>query len=294
MKATFRQLEYFIAVLDYGNFRRAAEACCVSQPTLTLQIQKLERQLEVELLHRSHRQVKASAAGCAIATQARKVLQEHRGLLEIAEENRNPLGGEFRLGVIPTVAPYLLPRVLPKVHTRLPSLRLHLAEIQTENLLDQLDSGSLDAGILAQPIDRSRIHGVHLYREKFWLTVHEHNPLTRVQSVTPDSLKREEMLLLDEGHCLREQALEICHSHDAKINPRFRAASLETLRHLVAQNMGSTLMPALAVHATPKVKYLQFASDIPYRDIGLFWIESSHRVELYRVLSEIFAIELNS
>ena len=291
MSFTLRELEYLVAVADHGHFGRAAEACAVTQPTLSTQLRKLEHNLQISLIDRATRQVRLTSVGETIVAQARKILYERQVLLQLALHNLDPLGGEFRLGVIPTVAPYLLPRALPDIRSELPNLHLSLMEAQTEVIVSKLQSGLLDAGVLAFPVDEPSLTGVSLYSESFLFALHVNHPKSIQRFISLGELENEDVLLLDEGHCLREQALEICKSHRALTNMNFRASSLETLRQMVAANMGVTLMPRLAAKPTEFVKYLPFENAEPHREIGLFWHEASPRTELLVRVAENLSLE---
>ena len=276
-----RDLRYLVAVAEHRHFGRAAAACFVSQPTPT-QLKKLEETLGVTLIERTNRQVMLTPVGESIVAQAQRVLGEVNRLVGFAEEHRDPLGGEFRLGIIPTVAPYLLPRILGPVREALPNLKIQLTEAQTAVITRMLREGDLDAVILALPLGEDNIAESALYREPFYLAVSDRHEKANRQSVSVADLDQEQVLLLEDGHCLRDQALEVCKSHNAVENTNFRATSLETLRQMVAANVGTTLMPELARPAEGGgVSYIPFDEpDPPSRTIGIAWRNSSPRVAL--------------
>lgn len=283
-----RDLRYLVAVAEHRHFGRAAAACFVSQPTLSTQIRKLEEELGVVLFERTNRQVMPTAVGERVVAQAQRVLREVNQLLHIAEEHKDPYGGDFRLGIIPTVAPYLLPKILGPIKKAFPKLRIQLTEGQTAVITRMLREGELDAVILALPIDEENVKQVKLYTEPFYFAASRNHPKASRKSVTLDDLDHERVLLLEDGHCLRDQALEICHSHNAVENTNFRATSIETLRQMVAANVGITLMPELAItHRNGPVRYLPFKGDEPHRDIGLCWRTSSPRGGLLGELAEV-------
>ena len=277
-----RDLRYLVAVAEHRHFGRAAAACFVSQPTLSTQLKKLEQTLGVTLIERTNRQVMLTPVGESIVAQAQRVLGEVNRLVGFAEEHRDPLGGEFRLGIIPTVAPYLLPRILGPVREALPNLIIQLTEAQTAVITRMLRGGELDAVILALPFGEDNTVEAELYREPFYLAVSDRHEKAGRKSVSVADLDREQVLLLEDGHCLRDQALEVCNSHNAVENTNFRATSLETLRQMVAANVGTTLMPALAVTTEAAgVSYIPFAEpDPPCRTIGIAWRTSSPRIAL--------------
>lgn len=277
-----RDLRYLVAVAEHRHFGRAAAACFVSQPTLSTQLKKLEQTLGVTLIERTNRQVMLTPVGETIVQQAQRVLGEVDRLVGVAEEHRDPLGGDFRLGIIPTVAPYLLPRILGPMRAALPNLKIQLTEAQTVIVTRMLREGELDAVILALPLGEENIAEAVLYEEPFYLAVSQRHAKANEQSVSVTALDNEQVLLLEDGHCLRDQALEVCKSHNAVENTNFRATSLETLRQMVAANIGVTLMPELAVTGQAAgVNYIPFAGPTPpSRTIGIGWRTSSPRIAL--------------
>ena len=277
-----RDLRYLVAVAEHRHFGRAAAACFVSQPTLSTQLKKLEETLGVTLIERTNRQVMLTPVGASIVEHAQRVLGEVDRLVGVAEEHRDPLGGDFRLGIIPTVAPYLLPRILAPVREALPNLKIQLTEAQTAVIARMLREGELDAVILALPLGEDNMAEAVLYREPFYLAVSHRHAKANRDSVSVRDLDGEQVLLLEDGHCLRDQALEVCKSHNAVENTNFRATSLETLRQMVAANVGITLMPELAVSARAAgVSYIPFAGpNPPFRTIGIAWRTSSPRLAL--------------
>ena len=281
-----RDLRYLVALAEHRHFGRAADACFVSQPTLSTQIKKLEEQLQVTLIERSNRQVLLTPVGAAVVAQAQRVLRDVDDLLRIAEEHRDPLGGDLRVGIIPTVAPYLLPRILPIIRREFPKVSIKLTEGQTRVIMKMLGDGELDAAILALPANEEHLVQTKLYSEPFYLAVSKLHPKAARKTVALDDLQDEQVLLLEDGHCLRDQALDICNSHNAVENTNFRATSLETLRQMVAANIGVTLMPQLALGGRGgAVKYIPFRGRQPSRDIGMVWRNTTSRTELLTRLS---------
>ena len=283
-----RDLRYLVAVAEHKHFGRAAEACFVSQPTLSTQLKKLEETLDVTLIERTNRQVMLTPVGARIVAQAHRVLREVKELERIAAQHRDPFGGEFRLGIIPTVAPYLLPRILTPMQQAFPMLKVQLTEAQTHSVTALLKAGELDAMILALPLDEDSFECRPLYQEAFLFAAGKQHPKATQKSVTLDDLDNEEVLLLEDGHCLRDQALDVCNAHNARENTSFRATSIETLRQMVAANVGITLMPELAITGkSGPIRYLPFSEDAPSRTIGLCWRRSSPRGELLGQLADL-------
>ena len=280
-----RDLKYLVAVAKHRHFGRAAEACFVSQPTLSTQIKKLEDRLGVTLIERAGKRVLPTPPGAAIIAEAEQALRHVDALVQIAAQHRHPFGGELRLGVIPTVAPYLLPKILPAVRRAFDQLSLQLTEGQTATLLALLEAGDIDAAVLALPSGAAGVCERALYQEPFLLAVGTAHPLAGRRDATLADLESEAVLLLEDGHCLRDQALDVCKTHGAVENTNFRATSIETLREMVAANIGVTLMPLLAVKRDDGVRYAPFRdADPPQRQVGLIWRASSPRQALMAAL----------
>jgi len=285
-----RELQYLVAVDEERHFHKAAERCFVSQPTLSGQLKKLEQELGVLLVERSKRQVAMTEVGRVVADKARTILAEVKGIREVVETFHDPMAGEMHVGLIPTVAPYLLPLVMPAFKKAYPKLKLWLHEYQTALLLEKLHRAELDLLILALPVNTDEFAELNLCLEPFQLAVPRTagsefaQPLIRL-----GDLENREVLLLEEGHCLRGQALDVCFTAGAKENTGFHASSLETLRHMVGEDMGMTLMPELAVPAKPGagIRYIPFKGEVPHRDIGLCWRKSSPREPLLEKLAEV-------
>jgi len=285
-----RQLECLAAVAEKLNFRRAAEACYITQPALSAQIQQLEALLGLKLFERDRRRVLPTAAGTQMAKKARGILAELHDLTEAAANHKEPLTGTLRLGVIPTVAPYVLPRALSEVHRRHPRLRLLLREGQTQELLELLQDGSLDLVLLALEADLGDAETLALFEDRFLLAVPPEHCLARRKRVSEKDLHAEEVLLLEDGHCLRDQALSICNSAGACELGDFRASSLTTLVEMVSGGVGVTLLPELALKAEGgregRLALIPFGKASPSRTIGLAWRPSSIRKTEFRLLGE--------
>jgi LysR family hydrogen peroxide-inducible transcriptional activator len=274
-----RDLHYLVALAEHRHFGRAAEACFVSQPTLSTQIRKLEDELGVTLVERTPRKVLLTDVGREIATRARDVLNEVEQIKAIALRTRDPEAGSVRLGIFPTLAPYLLPHVMPQIHQRFPRLELLLVEEKTEVVLRRLLEGRLDAGIVALPVHEDSLHAEFLFEEPFVLAVPQSHPLAARHSLKLTDLADQRLLLLEDGHCLRDQALEVCHMAGAGERSGFRATSLETLRQMVASNVGITLLPTLAVQPpvaqAGNVRLVEFRGHAPSRRLAMVWRKSS-------------------
>lgn len=291
-----RDLEYLVAVDEERHFHKAAERCFVSQPTLSGQLKKLEDELGVMLVERTRRQVAMTDVGEAVAQQARKILTEVKTVREIVQSFDDPMAGELHVGLIPTLAPYLLPRIMPAIRTQYPKLKLWLHEYQTSVLLEQLRRAELDLLILAVPVDTDEFSEIHLFDEPFQLAVPKDEELAQQSIITLGELGKREMLLLEEGHCLRGQALDVCFMAGATENVGFHASSLETLRHMVGEGMGITLMPQLAIPArhseTDEIRYLPFTEPKPSRQIGMLYRKGSYREETFIKLRQLIQVEM--
>ncbi|WP_051938447.1 DNA-binding transcriptional regulator OxyR [Luteibacter sp. 9135] len=286
-----RDLQYLVALAEHRHFGRAAEASFVSQPTLSTQIRKLEDELGVALVERTPRKVLLTETGGEIARRARGVLSQIDEIKAIAQRTRDPESGTIRLGIFPTLGPYLLPHVVPPLRARFPRLELLLREEKTEQVLHMLREGTLDAGILALPVHDDSLHVEFLFEEPFVLAVPSGHPLAGHAPLRMDDLSDQNLLLLEDGHCLRDQALEVCHMAGAGEKTGFRATSLETLRQMVSANVGITLLPALAVQApvaqSPNVDLIAFAAPAPSRRIAMLWRKSSAMTPFFEALAAI-------
>lgn len=287
-----RALQYFVKLAEIKHFSRAAEACFVSQPTLSTQIRKLEEELGVQLVERAPRKVQLTPVGEEIAARARHVLRDVDQIHAAARRSRDPETGTLRLGLFPTLAPYLLPHVVPTLRERFPELRLELAEEKTADILTLLENGELDAALLALPVEDDSLDRLELFREPFLMAMPDGHPLAEKPEIMTTDLEGAELLLLEDGHCLRDHALEVCSLAGARERVDFHATSMETLRQMVAANVGVTLMPALAVAppiaATGNITLRPFAEPAPHRTIALVWRKSSPLGPLMEKLAECF------
>lgn len=284
-----RDLKYLVALADLGHFGKAAEACFVSQPALSMQIKKLEETLGVQLLERTHKSVLLTESGVLIAERARHILSQVDEVREVAKSAQDPYCGELKIGIFPTLAPYLLPLIVPQLVKKFPQLSIYLVEDQTQHLVEKLKAGKLHAAFLASPINELNFRQALLFEEAFLLAVGKTHVLSKRKVIKPQELNHKQLLLLDEGHCLRDQALSFCHHVHAQETQNFRATSLETLRHMVAAGVGITLMPELSCQVNDNICYLPFSSSVkPTRKIGLFWRASSAKqIVLHEIAQQV-------
>jgi LysR family hydrogen peroxide-inducible transcriptional activator len=276
-----KDLRYLVAVADERHFGRAAQRSFVSQPTLSAQLKKLEDYLGVQLVERQPGHVTLTEAGEAIVERARRILEASDEVVALARAHRDPLAGKLRMALIPTIGPYLLPRVAREIRKKLPRLELRLYEYQTAELLEKLRAGEIDLGVLALPVDLEGLDSCHLYDEPFTVALPENHRLTKKPTLKVDDLKDEPLLLLEDGHCLRDQALEVCSRVGMQEKQDFRATSLETLRQMVATGAGVTLLPELASRgaygSTRGVVLRPFARPVPVRHVGAVWRKTTAR-----------------
>jgi len=272
---TLQELKYLVALADHGHFGRAAESCFITQSTLSTQIKKLEDFLGVTLFDRSLKRVAPTPIGREILQAARNIVEESERIRELARHAQDPMARTVHLGVIPTLGPYYLPHALTLVHRKYPGLRLLLREEMTQHILERLNAGTLDAGLLALPVADDRLRVEPLFYEPFFAALPAGHPLAKRDVLKVNDIMAEKLLLLDEGHCLRDQALDVCGG-GSRGREEVRATSLETLRQMVGLGLGLTLLPALAVDAAPRaskkaVEIRPFRTPPPGRTIGLVW-----------------------
>lgn len=276
-----KDLRYLVAVADTRHFGRAAEHCFVSQPTLSAQLKKLEQYLGVQLIERQPNNVALTEAGEQIVARARRILIACEEVAEVARAQRDPLAGRLRVALLPTIGPYLLPLVAQPLRRALPRLELHLHEYQTAPLLAKLKSGELDLGILALPVEVEGLESRMLFAEPFTVALPAKHRLAGRERLQVSDLEGESLLLLEEGHCLRDQALAVCGRIGLCNHQDFRATSLETLRQMVATGAGITLLPQLATRGAygnaRGVTVLPFSKPVPSRRIGAVWRKSTAR-----------------
>jgi LysR family transcriptional regulator, hydrogen peroxide-inducible genes activator len=321
---TLTELKYIVALAREKHFGRAAEACFISQPTLSVSIKKLEEELDIKLFERSANEVSITPLGEEIVRQAQSVLEQAAVIKEIAKRGKDPLAGPLRLGVIYTIGPYLLPALVREVIERTPQMPLMLQENFTVRLLEMLRTGEIDCAILAEPFPDTGLAMAPLYDEPFLIAVPSNHALAARESISSEELKEQTMLLLGTGHCFRDHVLEVCpeyarfSSHAEGIRKSFEGSSLETIKHMVAAGMGITVVPRLSVpnealaHMesaqsatkkraikpgkspdTPFVRYIPFSGEPPTRRVVLAWRRSFTRYEAIAALrNAIYACEL--
>jgi LysR family hydrogen peroxide-inducible transcriptional activator len=291
MELKLKDLRYLVAVADLRHFGRAAARCFVSQPTLSAQLKKLEQCLGVQLIERTPNNVSLTAAGEEVVARARRIIESSDEVVALAAAARDPLGGRLRVALLPTIGPYLLPQIAPLIRHRLPRLQLQLYEYQTAPMLEKLHGGELDLGLLALPVELAGLESRELYREPFLVALPARHPLAAHETVRVTDLKSERLLLLEEGHCLRDQALEVCSRAGVRESQDFRATSLETLRQMVAAGAGVTLLPELAARGAYRsargVVLRPFARPVPVRHIGAVWRKSTARRAAIDELAEL-------
>ncbi|GAB4557442.1 MAG: hydrogen peroxide-inducible genes activator [Rhizobacter sp.] len=298
---TLTELRYIVAVAREKHFGRAAEACFVSQPTLSVAIKKLEEELDVKLFERGANEVSVTPLGEEIVRQAQSVIEQAASIKEIAKRGKDPVSGPLRLGVIYTIGPYLLPDLVKQCIERVPQMPLMLQENFTVKLLEMLRTGELDCAIIAEPFPDTGLAVAPLYDEPFMVAVPTSHPLAKRKSISAEELKKETMLLLGTGHCFRDHVLEVCpeyarFSSDAEgIRKSFEGSSLETIKYMVASGMGVTVVPQLSVPKDQQahVRYVAFSEPVPTRRVVLAWRRTFTRYEAIAALrNAIYACPL--
>jgi LysR family transcriptional regulator, hydrogen peroxide-inducible genes activator len=294
---TLRQLRYLEALAQHRHFGRAAEACAVTQPALSMQIRELERELKIDLVERRSGSIELTETGLAVARRGERVLAAARDLVDFARRSGRLLSGTIKLGIIPTLAPYVLPKLLPVLQERYPELHLELHETQTKILVEELAGGELDLVLLALPLVDAEIETMRMFEDRFLLAVPAQDPLPVTARVGPAHVDQRRLILLEEGHCLRDQALSYCAgtSHAAPI--ALGATSLATVMQMVANGYGATLVPEVAIDVEvrdERVKLLRFVKPEPGRVIGLGWRRTSPRkvdfVALGQLITEALGV----
>jgi LysR family hydrogen peroxide-inducible transcriptional activator len=299
---TLRQLRYLWALAKHGHFGRAAEACAVTQPALSMQIRDLERTLGVAVVERRPGDVMLTDVGREIARRAEDVLTASRDLVDFARHRSGLLTGRLTLGVIPSLAPYLLPRILPTLQSRFPDLRLELRETQTRQLVEDIKSGALDAAMLALPLGEPDIDSIVLFEDLFLLAVPAGDPRAETARVAAADIDQSRLILLEDGHCLRDQALAFCATAARRNAPGasgtvFGASSLTTVMQMVAGGYGVTLIPQIAADVErrdQRVKFLRLENPQPGRSIGLVFRPTSPRKADFAALGEVVKESMNN
>lgn len=290
MNPSIKQLKYLCAVAEHRHFSKAAVACHVTQSTLSAAIQELEAQLGVKIFERNKKTVLITALGEKLLSQARIILGDVEDFVGLARANEAPLCGDLRLGVIPTIGPFLLPPILSDLRKRFDSLKLYLKEEMSAQLVQQLQQGQLDLIVLAFPYPLPDMETVSLFKDEFLLCLPPGHQLEKTQQVKQQQLRGESLLLLEEGHCLRDHALEVCKLETADTDLVYQGTSLHTLVQMVANGLGLTLLPAISVDADilgdTHLQLKHFSNENVSREIGMAWRNSDPRGEEYLVLAE--------
>lgn len=277
---SLKQLRYFDSVARLGHFGRAADNCAISQPALSMQIQELERELKLDLIERRRTGIRLTEDGREIARRAARILAETRDLADYARHRGGGLAGPLHLGIIPSVAPYLLPRLLPRLQRSFPELELHVRETQTKQLTQELMEGGLDLLLVALPVEHPEIETIRLFEDRFLLALPPGRRIDSRVRATPDLVKQDRLLLLEEGHCMRDQALTFCHLRRIENIDTFGASSLSTLVQMVANGLGLTLLPEICLDVEARegvLNVMRFVDPEPSRTLGLAWRGSSPR-----------------
>jgi LysR family hydrogen peroxide-inducible transcriptional activator len=290
---TIKQLRYLCAVVENGHFGRAAKACHVSQSTLSAGILELEETLGASLLERNNRSLVLTAIGEEVVERARGLLLDVEDLVALCQASSEPLSGRLRLGVIPTIAPFLLPGILKSLREDYPDFAPFIREDLTEALVDALHRGDLDLLLLALPVAAEGVETMHLFDDPFYLAAPAEHPLATAEVVSTDSLRGQELLLLEDGHCLRDHALEACKLRGREYRVPYQATSLATVVQMVASGIGITLLPGMAVDggalAAPGVAIRPFDDRSVSRQIGLMWRRKTPRSTEFRLLGDYIA-----
>jgi LysR family hydrogen peroxide-inducible transcriptional activator len=275
----FRDLEYVIETARVLNFSRAAEICNVSQPSLSTQIKKLENELGALIFARTNRQINLTPFGQNFVKKAKHVLEIRSDMMDMAHQNNHTLQGKIRLGAILTVAPYLFPQLSATVKRNVPNVNLLFKEAKTEDLIKLLVTAKIDAAIISLPTDTNIFDYHHLVTEPFYAAMSKTHPLAKQKSLNMSDFDHQDMILLEEGHCLRNQALDFCQSSLIKENENFTASSLETIRYYIEKSNALTFMPDMACRSNDGLVYLPITNKKLSRDIGLIWLKSNHNKE---------------
>ena len=286
---TFKQLRYLIALGEHMHFGKAAEACFVSQSAFSVAIRELESTLGVQLFDRTNKRVTITAMGQEIIVQARLVVRDLEALVDMARVSNEPLSGKLRLGVIPTISPFLLPKILPQLRSHFPQLQLFLQEDTTQRVYEKLMSGELDLILIAFPYELRNVEKMTLFKDQFLLAYRKGSQFIGTQEITVDHLQSESILLLEDGHCLREHALSACKIRNLNKVSHFAASSLLTLIEMVEADLGVTYLPEMAKDS-PMLKntniQIQAMPKSSHREIGLIWRKGTARNKEFKMLGD--------
>ncbi len=285
---TLQELKFLIAVAEHRHFGKAAESCFVTQPALSIQIKKLEDMLGATLIERSNKSVRMTPLGEQVVERARLVQQEVQNIIDISKQGSAILEGPFKLGVIPTIAPYIVPLFMQSLKQQYPDVQLYLREEQTETALELLHKGELDAVLYATPWDDTRFKDIPLFKEPFVVALPEAHPLSQQNDIAAEDLRGQEIILLEDGHCLKDHIIEACQFMGFSKRTDFQATSLETLKQMVAAGIGITLLPISASHQIPEGMVIKpFTEPAPTRGIALTHRKSAAVTGSYQALAEV-------
>ncbi len=290
---TLRQLEFALAVAKHRHFKRAAEECNISQSALSLGIAELEKQLDTQIFERNNKQVLITPIGEDILIRARRVFSEVNDLTTRAHSHQTPLAYPMTVGIIPTIAPYLLPKVLPALQEQYPDFRIKVVEKQTERLLEQVRFGHIDTAIIALPYTLEGLHSFEFWQEDFYAVFPSDNPHAKLTCISADELAQDNLMLLGEGHCLTDQALSVCHFNRDEMKSNFADASLNTLIQMAMSNMGTTLVPEMALaqlrSQNQQITAVPLSETGPHRRIAFVARLNYARVDDIKLLADLFA-----
>ena len=279
-----RDLKYIVKVAETASFARAAKACNVSQPALSMQVKKLEDELGALIFERGQKKFYITPIGQEIITKAKELLRTSDEITELARSAKDPLAGNITIGAFPTLAPYFFPKILPALSKNLPHLKIFMVEEKTELLIKKLERGEIDAAFIAIPSENKNLEHIEILQDEFLAALPSKHPLTNKNKITRTEFAKEKLLLLEDGHCLRAQALEFCEIIGNQLHD-FRATSMETLLGMVAQNMGATLIPKIAAVKRSGIAYLEFDKNPPLRRIGLYYRKTSAKKKVIDALA---------
>lgn len=281
-----RDLKYIVKVAETGSFARAAELCHVSQPALSMQIKKFEEELDVTIFERGQKKFLITPIGAEIVAKAKELLRTTDEITELARLSHDPLAGNITIGAFPTLAPYLFPDILPKLSRKLPKLKIYMVEEKTDILIKKLERGEIDAAFIAIPVESNSLDYIEIFEDEFLAAVPLHHPLAQKEVITRAEFAKEKLLLLEDGHCLRAQALEFCEIIGNELHD-FRATSMETLLGMIAQNLGVTLVPKIAAVKRSGIKYIPFDKNPPSRRIGFYYRKTTAKKKVVDAIASV-------
>ncbi len=282
-----RDMDYLVAVAHHKSFSKAANACHVSQPTLSSQVKKIEQRLGAQIFERSNKSVMVTSVGHAIIECAQAVLEQVERMEQLAKLQQDPLSGPCHIGAFPTLAPYVFPRILGALKTQLPNIEWFFVEEKTQVLIERFEQGQIDLALLAKPVESDKLEFISLFDDPFVIGVPDDHPLAERNELDIEHLRAHEILLLEDGHCLRDQAMEVCHRLGTQYNKGFQATSLETLRQMVKAGTAVTLFPTISLAGHTQIKTIPFKPPAPTRTIGLCYRKTYANLELVNRIKDL-------